>query len=184
MNQDTTIQNSHHKGSVLLMLPFKGSSSAAHATLTVPYLYFRVLCGTLPKARIHTQCCFSATFFCLVWMRTQHVRLQCAWSNSVLGRSCVFQQGAHVQQGVLHSPGEPGGVCLLAAVEGRDGDVDVLFHGVVTHSVAVGHHRTKAHHTISLGAHLKYTQICKIGVKSIYILYLSEVKDRHFQLLK
>lgn len=55
-NQDIKIQNSHHRGSVQLMLPFKGGSSVAPAKVCV-------LCDTLPKAQIHTQCCFNAVFF-------------------------------------------------------------------------------------------------------------------------
>lgn len=108
----------------------------------------------------------SAPLFAWWGMQTHHARFPRARWKSVLGRSCVFQHGSNVQQGVFHSLGEPGGVCLLAAVEGRDGDVDVLFHGVVTHAVAVGHHRTEAHHAVGLGAHLKRTQMRKMGLKS------------------
>lgn len=78
---------------------------------------------------------------------------------SVLGRSCVFQQGSHVQQGVFHGAGELCGVGLLTAVEGCDGNVDVLVHWVVAHSVAVWHYRAEAHHAIGLGADLKRIQI-------------------------
>lgn len=74
--------------------------------------------------------------------------------GSLLGRSRVFQESSHVQQSILYSLGKLGGVRLFTAVEGRDGDVDVLIHGIVTHSVAIWHHWTEAHHTVCLGANL------------------------------
>ena len=74
--------------------------------------------------------------------------------GSLLGFGRVFQEGPHVQQSPLYSLGKLGSVCLLTAVEGRDGDVDVLIHGIVTHSIAIWHHWTKAHHAVCLGANL------------------------------
>lgn len=74
--------------------------------------------------------------------------------GSLLDCSCVFQESSHVQQSILYRLGKLGSVCLLNAVEGCDGDVDVLIHGIVTHSVAIWHHWTKAHHTVCLGANL------------------------------
>lgn len=71
---------------------------------------------------------------------------------------CIFQEDSHVQQGALYSLGEPGRVGLLTAVEGCDGHVNVLIHGIVTHSVAVGHHWTEAHDTVRLWAHLTKEQ--------------------------
>lgn len=78
--------------------------------------------------------------------------------GSLLGYSCVFQESPHVQQSILYSLGKLGSVRFLAAVEGRDGDVDVLIHGIVTHSVAIWHHRTKAHHAVCLRANLDSPQ--------------------------
>lgn len=78
--------------------------------------------------------------------------------GSLLGCSCVFQESSHVQQSILYSLGKLGSVRLLTAVEGRDGDVDVLIHGIVTHSVAIWHHRTKAHHAVCLRANLDSPQ--------------------------
>lgn len=74
--------------------------------------------------------------------------------GSLSGRSCVFQESSHVQQCVLYSLSEVGSVCLLTAVEGCDGNVDMLIHGIVTHSVAIWHHWTKTHHAVCLRANL------------------------------
>ncbi len=74
--------------------------------------------------------------------------------GSLLGCSCILQEGSHVQQSILYSLGKLGSVRLLTAVEGRDGDVDVLIHGIVAHSIAIWHHRTEAHHTVGLGTNL------------------------------
>lgn len=91
--------------------------------------------------------------------------------GSVLGWNCVFQEGSHVQQSILYSLGKPGSVGVLTAVEGRDGDVDVLIHGIVTHSVAIWHHRTKAHHAVCLWANLYHTQTNKHDEKSSCVLF-------------
>ena len=84
-----------------------------------------------------------------------------SYVGSLSGRGCVFQESSHVQKCILYILGKVGSVRLLAAVEGRDGNVDVLIHGIVTHSIAIWHHWTKAHHTVCLGANLvtesKYT---------------------------
>lgn len=74
--------------------------------------------------------------------------------GSLSGRSCVFQERSHVQQCVLHGLSEVGSVCLLAAVEGCDGNVDVLIHGIVTHAVAIWHRWAKTHHAVRLRANL------------------------------
>lgn len=74
--------------------------------------------------------------------------------GSLLGCCCVFQESSHVQQSILYSLGKLGSVRLLAAVERCDGNVDVLIHGIVTHSIAIWHHRTKAHCAVCFGANL------------------------------
>lgn len=72
----------------------------------------------------------------------------------LFGCSCVFQKSPHVHQSILYSLGELGSVGFLTAVEGRDGNVYVLIHGIVTHSIAIWHHWTKAHHAVCLRANL------------------------------
>lgn len=44
---------------------------------------------------------------------------------------------------------------LLAAVEGGDGEVDVVGLGVVADGVTVGNERPKAHHAVCVGRHLE-----------------------------
>merc|ERR1712142_1277836 len=60
--------------------------------------------------------------------------------GSLFGLVSVLQESPHVQQSILYSSGKPGGMGLLAAVEGSDCNVDVIIHWVVTHAVAIWHH--------------------------------------------
>lgn len=46
-------------------------------------------------------------------------------------------------------------MCLLAAVEGGDGEVDVVGLGVVADGVTVGNERPEAHHAVCVGRHLE-----------------------------
>lgn len=96
--------------------------------------------------------------------------------GSLLGCSCVFQESSHVQQSILYSLGKLGGVSLLAAVEGCDGDVDVIIHGIVTHSIAIWHHWTKAHHTVCLGSNLD-TKTVEMRAHTQVNKYYLVVKD-------
>lgn len=98
--------------------------------------------------------------------------LQQAVEGSLLGSSCILQKGSHVQQSIFYSPGKLGSVCLLTAVEGCDGDVDVLIHGIVAHSIAIWHHWTKAHHAVCLGANLDTeTEEMRINIQTNMTTY-------------
>merc|ERR1719369_404802 len=83
--------------------------------------------------------------------------------GSLLGLVSVLQESSHVQQSILYSAGKPGGMGLLTAVEGSDCDVDVISHWVVTHSVAIWHHRTKAHCTVCLRTNLTGQEVVMLS---------------------
>lgn len=74
--------------------------------------------------------------------------------QSQFGFGRLLQQRPHVQQRPLHGLGQPGRARLLAALERRYGEVDVVAHGVVAHAVAVGHHGAETHDAVRLGRHL------------------------------
>lgn len=85
----------------------------------------------------------------------EHTKQSSCVGSLLFGCSCVFQESPHVQQSIFYSLGEFGSVCFLTAVKGRDGNVDVFIHGIVTHSIAIWHHWTKAHHAVCLRANLE-----------------------------
>ena len=110
------------------------------------------LCAIMPVWRSANGSGNSLIQFQLPYIFISSMPVSCVGSLS--DRGCVFQKSSHVQQCFLHSLGKVGSICLLTAVEGCDGNVDVLIHGIVAHSIAIWHHWTKAHHTVCLGANL------------------------------
>lgn len=68
---------------------------------------------------------------------------------------CRLQQLLQLTQGVLQDDGKGLCVSLLAAVEGGDGEVDVVRLGVVTNGVTVGNQWPETHHAVRVRWHLE-----------------------------
>lgn len=75
--------------------------------------------------------------------------------DSEFGPRSLFQNSLHVQQRLLQGLSQLGGVGVRARVEGRNGEVDVILHGVVTDPEPVGYHRTETHHAVRLRGDLR-----------------------------
>lgn len=87
-------------------------------------------------------------------------------ASSKFGSGVRLEQKPHVQEGLLQVVRHLGRVGVAAAVEGRDGKVDVLGHGVVADAVAVGDGRTVAHDAVGLGGDLKRKEGASLALKN------------------
>lgn len=66
-----------------------------------------------------------------------------------------LQQLLQVAQGFFQSVSHCLCVGLFAAVEGGDGEVDVVRLGVVAHGVTVGNERPETHHAVCVSGNLQ-----------------------------